>query len=95
MLLSRIEDQCLERFDKQYPNSLFDSVALSQDELRRVLLSWLEFWHAERPVMKSRNIAQQLKQHVCECRIFLILTIAEENGLLDEIPNDLRAPRVY
>ena len=89
-LLSRIEDQCIERFDKQFPDNMY--TLLEQEQLKQVLISWLEFWYAERPVTKSMNLvaAQEMKRYVCDCRIYMLLSLAEENGLLEEIPACLR-----
>ena len=89
-LLSRIEDQCIERFDKRFPDGMY--TVLEQEQLKQVLISWLEFWYAERPATKSPRVvpAQEMKQYVCDCKIYIILALAEENGMLEEIPGYMR-----
>lgn len=90
-LLSRIEDQCIELFDKRFPDNMYtvlEQEQLEQEQLKQVLISWLEFWYAERPATKSAKMvsAQEMKRYVCDCRIYMLLNLAEENGFLEEIP---------
>ena len=90
-LVSRIEDQCVERFDKKYPTEMYDpEKELPPPELKKVIIEWLEYWHNERPIIKIPNFVQEIKQKVCDTRIYRILVVASENNLFDEIPEYLR-----
>jgi hypothetical protein len=90
-LMSRIEDQCVERFDKKYQTSKFDpEQELSQADLVNIIIEWLEYWHNERPVIKVPHVVQEIKQKVCDIRIYRILLMAYESNVLDQIPEYLR-----
>lgn len=96
LLLDRIEDQCLQRFDARFPDSMYKDAdadpkrQLSRKELKDLLISWLEFWHEEQPIIKVPTKVQELKKKVCDARIFMILAVAATNQIMDEIPDHLR-----
>jgi hypothetical protein len=94
LLLDRIEDQCLQRFDARFPDSMYKDVdpkrQLSRKELKDLLISWLEFWHEEQPIIKVPTKVQELKKKVCDARIFMIMAVAATNQIMDEIPDHLR-----
>lgn len=84
-LLSRIEDQMIEKFNKNYINTDIKKCE-SKDELISILVEWANFWYNERPITKFHSEVVEMKKGVCDIRIVAIYRQAERLGLSDYMP---------
>ena len=93
LVLERIEEQCLERFNAKFPDEMYTSrgrdTVVSKEELISLCKQWLEFWVAERPVSKTPSAIVRLKQKVCDSRINKIKTQADKWSITDHIASYL------
>ncbi len=84
-LLDRIEEQLIEKFDKEFPNSLLDNDdpnrELSRSELLPILKQWCDFWIAERPIMKIESDVLVMKEHICNMKLAMMITYSKKWGL--------------
>lgn len=98
-LLSRIEDQLLDKFNKQYPdqdNEILsvnpDDDYISSDKLAKVIENWINFWLMERPVTKfdTKNTVIAMKDHICKIRLKLLISNSYELEVFQYFPKHLQ-----
>lgn len=70
-LLSRIEDQAIEKFNDKFRNISKDN--MNQARMFEIMVEWADFWIDERPISKVHNYAVECKQQVCDLRLSFIL----------------------
>ena len=86
-LLSRIEDQMIEKFQKKFPliktkNPQF----IDENELFDLIIEWIDFWICEKPqVMKIPTTVLMMKKLVCEKRIEILIDFAEKHKIAEAI----------
>lgn len=86
VLLDRIEEQLLSKFNDRYPDSMLVHIKtknydyLERDELITLTSDWIQFWVEEKPVKKEENMAMvlQMKEYLCSLRIQMLLKQARE-----------------
>lgn len=83
-LISRIEDQLIEKFNNKYKQC--DKSKYTKDELIKLLIEWAYFWYNERPIVKFTSEIAEMKKSVCDLRIIAIYNHAEKLGISDHMP---------
>jgi hypothetical protein len=82
VLLSRIEDQLIAKFNKRFAG------ASNRDDVLETVINWLYFFYAEKTIRKDGMVPQVLamKHHVCDQRIGILVRKLEKLGLYNELP---------
>ena len=82
LLMSRIEDQMLEKFNIKYPDNEFikskNPDYLDREEMFNLLTEWIDFWLSEKPIIKKEATVLIMKSEVCDTRINLLLKQARD-----------------
>lgn len=76
-LLSRIEDQLLEKFDRVF-TKVPKSGAIDREEMFQILVDWMDFWLSEKIISKFPNPVVDMKNHICDIRIGFIMDKARK-----------------
>ena len=76
-LLSRIEDQLIERFNETFRQEQ-KTGPITRDEMFDIFIKWMDFWISQKMVSKFPNPVVDMKNHVCDLRIGFILDKARK-----------------
>jgi len=87
LLLSRIEDQMIEKFQKKFPLiKTKDPQYIDENELFDLVIEWIDFWISEKPqIMKVPKSVLVMKKLVCEKRIEILIDFAEKYNIAEAI----------
>ena len=82
VLLSRIEDQLIEKFNSKFAN------ASNKDDVIDTVTRWLYFFNAEKIVRKDGSFPPVLamKHRVCDVRITILVHKLDKLGLYSKLP---------
>lgn len=76
-LLSRIEDQAIDKFNKTFRTDR-KTGAITQAEMYEIFIKWMDFWISEKTISKYPNPVVDMKNHVCDLRIGFIMDKARK-----------------
>lgn len=76
-LLSRIEDQLIEKFNETF-QKVPKTGAMDREEMFQVFIEWMDFWLSQKILSKFPNPVVDMKNHVCDLRIGFIMDKARK-----------------
>ncbi|NBP66913.1 MAG: hypothetical protein EBU66_19990 [Bacteroidetes bacterium] len=85
-LASRIEDQLLQKFDKECGKDDIWGVPTEKD-LLNIFNKWVMFWYNERPISKYPHLVIDIKTYYCNMKLLRIYEFADRLGIMDKLPD--------